>query len=171
MDVVFRQKGTVSTAAEHGVRVHFTKQLGAGFDDDAWQPDDTVQFSRFCRQLGRSDDVVARDAFLDGEEVIAAHGSHQKSRDGGGVFTIGGHIVFHKIKKLALAAADGFEEIKVFIAEPLFKVVITLIVLVHARVEHFHEIRIPSVVLHKKRGPHMAQTQAEREKFYIITKR
>ncbi len=81
-------------------------------------------------------------AFLDGVEIIAAHGGDEQGRGGRGVLFVA--EVLNEVEKLASLVADFIEHLAVGIGEPCIVIALTIFVACGAGVEEVEKSFVPS---------------------------
>ena len=145
-DVVLMEELTIPSTAEHGVRVEFSPQLGAGFYEDAREPDESVELFGLRGEAGGIDHLAAGFARHDVAEVVAPHARDHHRGRGTRVAFVG--VVLDEVKELARFVADGAEEGPVLVGVIAFVLRVAAPVAFDAAMEEIEKCGVPAVMAH-----------------------
>ncbi len=142
----------VAAAAEHDVRVEFTTEFGPRFGEDARKVGDVIERIAKGREFVVGEGFVALLAFLDGMEIIAAHGCDEQGGGEGGALFVA--EIFDEVEKLAGFVADFFKQLQILACEPVFVIAFAFLIACGASVEEVEKSVVPSheVRINAKQG-------------------
>ena len=145
------QKRAITMAGKHHIGIQLAAQLGAGFDQNSGQPAHTIQLRILRRQIIGRNLMRAHFTFLDSEQIIPPHRSHQNRR-----LRARGSLtgkVLHKVKKLTRLATDTIQKGQVILRVISRKILIARAILAQTTIKKSAKSGVPGKIVHPGRFP------------------